>query len=484
MRLTLEGDQTVALGATLSAKKNVFQGLVMHVSEPESVAVVLKRLKAMPKLRKFEFFPRAWRVHAAATRLNQTPLDGASDSLKRDGEDTNVTEGCVDDQQISVGDRLLHLLQRWQVENILLVVARMDGSLSGRLIGPELYPLVMESAKLALEQYYFENSKPTEAAKLALLNPPNDGATLCDPVPGLKQQQQEVLHPAVCLLTSETVKTWPRKHQATSDGSGRKGDKQGRVNHFLHAGPKKESEATRMPNQDDLVVAGNVDVVHATSGVDWLSISRDEWLKLKSIRVPVKELHYLFMCLVILLEKPPEKIIKAKPKPKQFEEFTPSNFSWTRCREILHYAPAWEGKLRCLHGDMLTLSQATALRSVFQEPSFNENAFMRISVASVKVFTWLRRLLGEYDEMELGLRNRDPTDAPEVILEESSPQKHLQQEQQQDKPVHHRPRPPPAMLDKDGEHFAKELQGLAANHHKQQFKIIDKGRLFINHSSK
>lgn len=480
MRLALDGDRTVALGATLRVKKNVFQGLVMHMRDSESVAVVLERLKALPKLRKFEFFPRAWRVRAAATRLNQTPpLDGTSDSLKRDCDDGNVVEGCVDDHQISVGDRLLHLLQRWQVENILLVVARMDGSLSGRLIGPELYPLVMESAKLALEQYYFENSKPTDVAKLALLNPPNDGATLCDPVPGFKQQQ-EVLHPAVCLLTSETVKTWPRKHQATSDGSGRKGVKQGRVNHFLHAGPRKESEAMAMkPNQDDLVVAGNVDVVHATSGVDWLGISRDEWLKLKSIRVPVKELHYLFMCLVILLEKPPEKIIKAKPTPKQFEEFTPSNFSWTRCREILHYAPAWEGKLRCLHGDMLTLSQVTALRSVFQEPSFNENAFVRISVASVKVFTWLRKLLDEYDEMELGLRNRGPTDAPEVVIvEERSPQRQLQQEQQQ--PVHqHRPRPPP---EKEGsEHLAKELQGLAANHHKQQFKIIDKGRLFANH---
>lgn len=475
MRLVLDGDQTVALGATLSAKKNVFQGLVMHVGEPERVVLVLERLKALPKLRKFEFFPRAWRIRAA-TQFNQTPLDGVSDSLKRD-EDMNIAEGCVDDQQIGMGDRLLHLLQRWQVENVLLVVARMDGSLSGRLIGPELYPLVMESAKLALEQYYLENSKPTDAAKLALLNPPNGGATLCDPVPGFKHQT--VLHPAVCLLTSETVKTWPRKHQATSDGSGRKGVKQGRVNHFLHGGPKKESEVVPVPNQDNLVVAGNVDVVHTSSGVDWLGISRDEWIKLKSIRVPVKELHYLFMCLVILLEKPPEKIIKAKPTPKQLEEFTPSNFSWTRCREILHHTPAWEGTLRSLRGDMLTPSQVTALRSVFQEPSFNENAFVRISLASVRVFMWLRRLLDEYDEMELGLRDRGPTEAPDVIVEERLPKKQLQQEQEQQQPTmpvhHHRPRPP---SDKEGEHLTRELQGLAVNHHKQQFKIIDKGRLF------
>lgn len=508
-------------------KKNTFQGLVMQLPDLSQVPQLLPNMKQVPRLRKFQCFPHALRIRQAATLSSNgnSGSDGdpeAAEELQRTktqcpcvSEDPGLFESWEDDGEMGVGDRLLHLLQRWQVENVVLLVARQDDSLCGRLIGAELFKLMIEAAKLALEQYYMENAKPSDAAKMELM------ATAPTCTPGgpyqplsarrrededgthLHHQQQQ--HAAVCLMTSDTIPSWPVNHQATPDGGGRKGVRQGRINHFLNRktttnGSKptkpKETQANNtalsvgMNQEDSQQELGDTsDITRASGGIEWLKISRDELLKLKSIRVPVKELHFLFMCLVILLEKPHERVIKAKPTQKMHEEFTPANFSWLKCREILHQSHDWSGRLRDLHGSKLVKSQVTALRAIFQEPSFSEDAFIRISVASVKIFSWLQRLLDEYDEMELGLRDHTSPQVPLPGLDppvlhasvSSSPPKSPRPKQK----LHPRPPPPssssPVSHDKDEQLLTKEFHGLIGSAAKPSvMKIVDRGRLFSN----
>ncbi|EGZ09903.1 hypothetical protein PHYSODRAFT_522099 [Phytophthora sojae] len=213
-------------------------------------------------------------------------------------------------------------------------------------------------------------------------------------------------------MSSATVPTWPKHHQPTSDGGGRKGVKQGRINHFRH---REITAAER--NQDaelaeEIANEGITSVISAksTGSLEWLGISREEWRKLRSIRVPVRELHYLFMCLVVLLEPPIEQrdARKSKPTPKQQEQFVPSDFSWAHCRQVLHKSSEWSHRLRAVRGSTLAPSQAAALRAIFQEPTFTESAFVRIAAgAGTKIFAWLQKLLDEYDERDLGLLRID-----------------------------------------------------------------------------
>ncbi|GAB9465287.1 N-alpha-acetyltransferase 40 [Globisporangium polare] len=522
MRLSC-GEELVTLGPQLRLKKNTFQGLVLPLCDASQASTALAKVKQVPRLRKFQHFPHALRMRRSSINSGGNGPEVCAELHRktnyRVSDDPGVFESWEDDGEGGVGDRLLHLLQRWQVENVVVLVARQDDSLCGRLIGAELFKLNVEAAKLALEQYYLENISPSDTAKMELMEvaPTNTAGGPYQPLSARSQPENNASSSSsqptasVCLMTSETIPSWPIKHQPTSDGGGHKGVRQGRINHFLNrrgSGSKTKPSFKAAPdlaeahnplsigrNQHDFEVGDeNAGVTHASGGIEWLGISRDELLKLKSIRVPVKELHYLFMCIVILLETPPEgRKIRAKPTPKQQEEFTPTNFSWMRCRETLHQSYYWSERLRGLHGSKLAKSQVTALRALFQEPSFNENAFIRVSVASIKIFAWLQRLLDEYDEMELGLRDQQgPPRADiedEIEIKTQAPSSPVGQQKLQ-------PRPPPPQAqshEKEEQQLAKEfyLHGLAStatssttsSRAPHAVKIVDKGRLF-NHASR
>jgi hypothetical protein len=502
MQLPLgDGVGVATLGPQLKLKKNSFQGVVVQVRDVASVSLVLERVRALPRLRRYQHMPHATRVRTESTLhpavLQQTsqpePEDDYVKKLKkmyRPPEDPTVVEDWEDDGEPGIGDRLLHVLQRWQVENVLLVVARQDDSLSGRLIGHEIFKLMAETAKLALEQYYLSNIKPSDAAKIEIFEAERGNAQymISPRDPPDDQQQQGKVPPkqraSVCLMTSDTVASWPQHHQATSDGGGRKAAKKGRVNHFLHgrkpsttapqdssaeaASPEKQASENNTPDETDALLA--------CEGIDWLGITRDEWLKLRTIRVPVKELHYLFMCLVVLVDKPFEKQTKAAPTSRQNEQFTSPSYSWSRCRDVLQHTAQWSERLRHFHGSSLCKSQATALRSVLQEPSVHETAFVRICSASVKLFTWVQRLLDEHDEHELGIANglapgmeaatpREPQVMPQPPASKAKPS-------QPRKPTSHSLSFSPSSAEETA--LVRELNALA---NAKKNKIVDRGRL-------
>lgn len=499
---------SVTFGTPVTVNKNTFQAVVVRVAAREDLPEALGRIKRLPRFRRFQSFPCAVRVRYSPTANSSAPgiNNESNPASPEEGQDRilspkpilrpqppsdggdPVFESWEDDAQPGVGDRLLHLLQRWQVENVLLVVARRDSSLCQRLLGAELFRLALEAAKLSLEQYYLDSIKPSEAAKLELLE---------NPAPVSSQPQVAPQAPAVCVMDSDTVPSWPKQHQPTSDGGGRKGAKQGRINHFMHrySSPRSVHKADPLspssPSNNDAAAPVTVDSELAvdgsgtTGGIDWLDISRDEWLQLRSIRVPVKELHYLFMCLVVLLDAPPEQRAarKAAPTPKMQEEFTPSDFSWLRCREILHHSASWSPRLRELRGAMLAKSQASALRAIFQEPAFTSDSFVRISIASAKIFAWLQRLLDEYDEKGLGLLpNQQPDELPVVVdagvakTEPSTKSPRAKKQQPDGGNGSSKPHD-------DGVAQSSEFEGLLTLTRAFKPKIVDRGRLFgSNHN--
>ena len=57
---------------------------------------------------------------------------------------------------IQVLEKLLYLLQRWDVQNVVLVVTSWDDGMKGRL-GAARYRIYLEEAKAVLEQCYLQS---------------------------------------------------------------------------------------------------------------------------------------------------------------------------------------------------------------------------------------------------------------------------------------------------------------------------------------
>ncbi|KAL8002642.1 hypothetical protein Plhal703r1_c15g0074591 [Plasmopara halstedii] len=391
-RSTISETQHVTLGPQVILKKNSFQGLLLPMlpleQQKDLNQVVLDALTKQPRLQGFQNFPRASRVYCADCN----------------GPDSNLVEECHDQSLKGVGDRLLYLLQRWQVTNVVLIVAHKDSSLSGRLLGgPDLYKLTTKAAKLVLEQHY-SNAVDTEKTR--------DKTTF----PLMTDQRLQQIIPS-CVMSSDTVPTWPKHHQATTDGGGRKGGKQGRINHFRHrefmaAARNQEAENVDWMSNDD------ISSIKSSGNLEWMGVTREEWETLRKIRMPVQELHYLYMCLVILLDTPPapSDVRTKKRTMKQQEHFEPSDYSWTYCRQVLHQVQTWSHRLRGVQRSTLTPFQVTALHGIFQYPSFTENAFVRIAKgAGLKIYSWVQNLLKECTDDDLGLLRLDV--APEVTIQ-------------------------------------------------------------------
>ncbi|RLN68406.1 hypothetical protein BBJ29_007042 [Phytophthora kernoviae] len=430
--------------------------------QQDIAAIVSEALTKQPRLRKFQEFPRASRVRILTS-------NGSNPS------DSKLAEESEDSTLIGVGDRLLYLLQRWQVTNVVVVVAHRDASLSARLLGgAELYKLATEAAKLALEQHYLDSV--AEAAKVAAEVAAVEKVNASEPEQQQQQHLQQVI-PATCVMSSNTVPTWPKDHHPTSDGGGRKGIKQGRINHFRYR-EATDAEKNQEVEQPERILSENVVKLTSGGGLEWLGISREEWRKLRSIRVPVRELHYLFMCLVVLLEPPIEQRgdgRKTKPTPKQQEQFLPSDFSWAHCRQVLHKSSEWSHRLRAVRGGTLAPSQSTALRAIFQEPTFTESAFVRIAGgAGAKVFTWLQRLLDEYDEKDLGMLRIDmPAPSASAVEDDGEPN-----HQQEHEVVKHE------QTEEKGSPELRALRNVSKglkSPSRKPFKIVDPGRLFGRH---
>ena len=74
-----------------------------------------------------------------------------------------IVEGCGDGGDPGAGDKLLHLLRRWDIQNVVLCVTCWDDGLRGRL-GSRRFRLYLDSAKSVLEQCYMDSMSVASSA--------------------------------------------------------------------------------------------------------------------------------------------------------------------------------------------------------------------------------------------------------------------------------------------------------------------------------
>jgi len=117
----------------LSFKRSRFSGHAAPVKSAEDIQQVLAMLR-----RPHVVSPYAYRLQ---------------------GWDPASQEGCSDGGDSGVGDKLLHLLQEWDVENVVLVVCRDDSKslVGGDSLGVRRFKIVIDCAKAVLELCYLES---------------------------------------------------------------------------------------------------------------------------------------------------------------------------------------------------------------------------------------------------------------------------------------------------------------------------------------
>jgi len=111
--------------------KSTFQAHVCCVMDPLQVQRVLETLQASPHFKSVRHWPHAYRIIS--------PFDG------------QTHEGSNDDQDPGAGEKMLGLLTRMGLENLLLIISRWDSGPADRL-GAELFRCVNEQCKDLLRE--------------------------------------------------------------------------------------------------------------------------------------------------------------------------------------------------------------------------------------------------------------------------------------------------------------------------------------------
>ena len=120
-------------------RRSTFAGHACAVRTEADVASVLRYMRESAPWDSSSVRPCAWRLDSGA-------------------------EGSDDAGDVGAGEKLLHLLQRWDVKNVVLVVTRHDsdslhggGFLASEKLGVQRYRVILSRAKQVLEQCYLYN---------------------------------------------------------------------------------------------------------------------------------------------------------------------------------------------------------------------------------------------------------------------------------------------------------------------------------------
>ena len=183
-------------GETRVWKKAKFQGHAAPVRYLEDVEYVVQQLQSSLPWSSAKF-------HACAYRLSINAAGGAGEDHP---EEATVLEGRSDGKDPGVGDKLLYLLQRWEVQNVVLVVTAWDDGIRGRL-GAARYRVYLEQAKAVLEQCYMEAIQAGEVASdseqsMATASNANNGVSSSDQSNGATSSS--VMFPSKSSMTDDS----------------------------------------------------------------------------------------------------------------------------------------------------------------------------------------------------------------------------------------------------------------------------------------
>lgn len=111
--------------------RSTFQAHVCCVMHPSQVPRVLETLRSNPHFGTVRHWPHAYRIISST--------------------DGQIVEGYGDDGDTSAGEKMLGLLKRMRLENLLLITSRWDTGPSDRL-GTELFRCINEQCKALLRE--------------------------------------------------------------------------------------------------------------------------------------------------------------------------------------------------------------------------------------------------------------------------------------------------------------------------------------------
>nr|CCA16793.1 conserved hypothetical protein [Albugo laibachii Nc14] len=309
--------------------------------------------------------------------IDQTRSTTAGDS-SQDCE-KEIWEFVIEDPRglDGMGDRLLHLLQRWDIENLILILGQRDASLSCRLMsGFEIYRQGLECAKHTLEEYLVAQMNTVDTAKLEIIETPR--SEMKDDTS--QELPRKIVRPPAAKLR---VKSDEGKYTKPSPI---------KTSIFVHPNAKVEDSKGGLSDADRIT--------------EWIGITSAEWVELQSTQQYTKELHLLLMCLVCVADRSitldtitTKKLTNTMSNSsKLLDQDVPDSLKWIPCLKVLHQIYRDTSPVQKLHGSKLNSTQEQFLRAIFQLSHFDEKNMRSVSSACVKVYKWLEKLMIQYDE--------------------------------------------------------------------------------------
>ena len=330
-------------GAEFIWRRCKFQSHACPAEFPRDVQYVIEKLRNEVPWSKGRYHPCAYRLSSADPMIRKIPVEGS-----RDGVETpqlnNLLEGCGDGGDPGAGDKLLDLLRKWDIQNVVLCVTCWDDGLRGRL-GSRRFRYYLDSAKSVLEQCYLDSVSVTSSTAGSstagsstagsstagssvneiVRNSSSSGSSVsCIEYPSNRvdvinnnQGSSKVVPRGVNLhrmyqearnrfmpvrnefkgmshsVVDATSQNFP---SGEPDGMGNFGTKKrmGRVNHFLAVAPEKK---------DDYYNNQNIGPPPPLIGppIQLPSITRNQLDEVKSIIRPHEIIHRVFQCVAMLL---------------------------------------------------------------------------------------------------------------------------------------------------------------------------------------
>ena len=351
--MPFHGLEDVWNGKKIKFKKSVFQGHAAIVNHPNQVNDIIARMASVYYFSESTQMPYAYRLSAP---------EGCSD--------WNDGEYSMDGKEVGAGDKLLVLLQRWGVYNIVVFVTRHDRSLSGSLLTgvTRRYTVLLECAKEVLEKVYLAKLSPQEAAEFEL--------SRTRPRPVVAQ-----LKMSSCLLSPETV-NFPKNHIPTSDGSGRAVTKRGCINNFKAI--EEMPPSSHVPENDDVVLPAIVSNEHRDFiyFLEKLDLSKADFELMKSLRRPPQYIHLVLVCFAYLLNV--------------------DDLSWESCREMIT-SRGFATQLLQLNPIKLRKVQVNNIRIILQTPDLTPHTLQGKSPAAANLLQYVHHLISQYDRLHLGI---------------------------------------------------------------------------------
>lgn len=193
---------------------------------------MLQSMQTMDPWQLCQHMPFAYRVMSLESgddRAGAGDDDDDEDGAGEGGSRLQVIEGCDDDGDPGMGERMLEVLSRWDVQNVLLIVTRWDDGLPHRL-GGQRFKVTLDRCKAVLEQCYLEALEAEEGPKVARVAEPPAPLQGTDFVALRDGTVAKAADPRV--VDADSI-PWPEGHDHTRLENGYvMGERKSRVQHF------------------------------------------------------------------------------------------------------------------------------------------------------------------------------------------------------------------------------------------------------------